>query len=568
MESTLELFQAKQAHALDLLGKLEQFIRQGSDLGVPVDPSLFAKLVHTSQTLSEGKLKIALIGGFSEGKTSIAAAWMERLDKASMRISQQESSNEIAIYEIEDDMLLIDTPGLFGFKERHGADLQAVEKYKDITRKYVSEAHLVLYVMNSTNPIKESHGDELRWLFRTLDLLPRTVFVLSRFDEVADVEDEGSYQENLSVKRANVQERLRNALDLSAQEVADTCIVAVAANPFDLGTEHWLANLDQFKSLSHIASLQDATLSKIKDNGGAMALVDQARKSVIRDVLHKELPVAMENDDRLGVELEKLRDVQRTLTSQLAGAGSQLSEARVALSEFVLHYFSDLILRTRGLTLETFIDFFEREIGAEGIVVSTRLQNEFDRQLNGVAQELQRMRLSFDSEVSHFNNSVLKFGKQGVNYLVKGNFINNTNILAARDGVVGIAKTLGMDLSKALKFKPWGAANLAKGVNGALAGVGFVLEAWDSYEQYKRQKVFESAKEKMAENFEGQRKDLLSLIGDNGFIERFFPEHMQLQAGVAEVEAAIARQEELRHQFQQWRVAGETIEGEFLVVAG
>ncbi|KJV35678.1 LeoA/HP0731 family dynamin-like GTPase [Luteibacter yeojuensis] len=568
MESTLELFQAKQAHALDLLGKLEQFIRQGSDLGVPIDPSLSAKLDHASQTLSDSKLKIALIGGFSEGKTSIAAAWMERLDKASMRISQQESSNEISVYQVEDDLLLIDTPGLFGFKERNDADLQAVEKYKDITRKYVSEAHLVLYVMNSTNPIKESHRDELHWLFRTLDLLPRTVFVLSRFDEVADVEDEGSYQESLKVKRANVQDRLRDALDMNAQEVADTCIVAVAANPFDLGTEHWLANLEQFKSLSHISSLQAATLAKIKDNGGAMVLVDQARKSVIRDILHKELPVAKENDDRLGAELEKLKDGHRTLTSQLAGAGSQLSEARTALREFIVRYFSDLILRTQGLTLETFPEFFEREIGAEGIIVTTRLQNEFDRQLNGVAQELGRMRLSFDSEVSYFNDSVLKFGKQGVNYLVKGNLINNTSILAARDGVVGIAKTLGMDLSKALKFKPWGAVNLAKGVNGALAGLGLALEAWDSYERIQRQKEFESAKVKMVGNFEGQRKDLMELVNDDYFIERFFPEYAQLQAGIAEVAAAIARQEDLRRQFHQWRVAGEFIEGEFSVVVG
>ncbi|MGV8268407.1 LeoA/HP0731 family dynamin-like GTPase, partial [Pseudomonas aeruginosa] len=81
--------------------------------------------------------------------------------------------------------------------EQENAETQTIEKYKDITKKYVSEAHLVLYVMNSTNPIKESHKEDLTWLFRTLDLLPRTVFVLSRFDEVADVEDEQDYQANL-----------------------------------------------------------------------------------------------------------------------------------------------------------------------------------------------------------------------------------------------------------------------------------------------------------------------------------------------------------------------------------
>ncbi|WP_256676956.1 dynamin family protein, partial [Pseudomonas sp. PICF6] len=190
MHSTLESFQHQNNHALALLGKLQAFLKQGAALGVNIDPSLLSKLEHASQNLATEKLKIALIGGFSEGKTSIAAAWMERLDKASMNISQQESSNEVKVYDVDNNFVLIDTPGLFGFKEQYNADIDAMEKYKDITRKYVSEAHLVLYVMNSTNPIKDSHKDDLNWLFRTLDLLPRTVFVLSRFDEVADVEDE------------------------------------------------------------------------------------------------------------------------------------------------------------------------------------------------------------------------------------------------------------------------------------------------------------------------------------------------------------------------------------------
>ncbi|MBI1509910.1 LeoA/HP0731 family dynamin-like GTPase, partial [Escherichia coli] len=92
-----------------------------------------------------------------------------------------------------------------------------------------------------------------------LDLLPRTVFVLSRFDEVADVEDEQDYQSNLQVKRKNVAGRLREQIGLTDQEEAELSIVAVAANPFDMGVEHWLANLEQFKELSHIATLQTAT---------------------------------------------------------------------------------------------------------------------------------------------------------------------------------------------------------------------------------------------------------------------------------------------------------------------
>ncbi|CAM3897740.1 GTPase SAR1 family protein [Pseudomonas synxantha] len=568
MNSTLELFLNQNNKALALLDKLRVFLEKGTALGVNIDPTLLSKLEHASQNLANDKLKIALIGGFSEGKTSIAAAWMERLDKSSMNISQQESSNEVKVYEVDDNFVLIDTPGLFGFKEQFNADINAMEKYKDITRKYVSEAHLVLYVMNSTNPIKDSHKDDLNWLFRTLDLLPRTVFVLSRFDEVADVEDEASYAQHLQVKRSNVESRLRESIGASDAEVAALSIVAVAANPFDMGTDYWLERIEQFKTLSHINNLQQATAGKIQSSGGSAVIVEQARKSVILDVLHKELPVAVENDQRLGEEVERLSGVSRTLSRQLDSAKGQIGEVRIGLREFVTRYFSGLIMRTEGLTQETFKEFFEREIGRDGVMVTTRLQNEFDRQLNGVSQELSRMRLSFDSEIDHFNTNVINLGKQGVNYVIKGNLINNGTILAARDGIVSVAKTLGVDLGKALKFKPWGAVNLAKNLNGILSVAGLALEAWDSYERKKREDQFRQAIAEMVDNFNNQREELLNMIQDVSFEERFFPDYASLDANAADVQVAIDTQKKLREQFREWRQTGELIEAEFTRIEG
>ncbi|OKB67192.1 labile enterotoxin output A [Serratia marcescens] len=563
MKSTLELFLNQNTKAMALLGKLRTFLEQGFALGVNIDPSLLGKLEHMCESFAGEKLKIALIGGFSEGKTSIAAAWMERLDKTSMRISQQESSNEVKVYEVGDNFVLIDTPGLFGFKEQFNADLQAMEKYKDITRKYVSEAHLVLYVMNSTNPIKDSHKEDLNWLFRTLDLLPRTVFVLSRFDEVADVEDEANYVQNLQIKRSNVESRLREAIVASDAEVAALSIVAVAANPFDMGTEYWLERLEQFKALSHIATLQQATAQKIQSSGGPEAIAEQARKSVILDVLHKELPVAVENDQRLGTELERLTGVSQHLTRQLAGADQQINEARRGLREFIARYFSGLILRTQGLTLETFANFYEREIGKEGVMVTTRLQNEFDRQLSGVSHELGRMRLSFDAEIEHFNSTVVNFGKQGISHVIKGNYINNGSVLAARDGIATAAKTLGLDLSKTLKFKPWGAVNMAKNINGALAIVGLALEAYDSYKRHERDETFREAVKDIVANFNSQREELLAMINSDSFQESFFPDYAALKTNADDVQEAINTQTQLRMNFQRWRESGELIEAEF-----
>jgi len=79
--------------------------------------------------------------------------------------------------------------------------------------------------------------------------------------------------------------RLRELIGLDEQELSDLSIVAVAANPFDLGVEHWLENIEQFQALSHISSLQVATTDKIRKSGGSAALVNEMRASVIRDVL-------------------------------------------------------------------------------------------------------------------------------------------------------------------------------------------------------------------------------------------------------------------------------------------
>ncbi|WP_067587172.1 LeoA/HP0731 family dynamin-like GTPase [Endozoicomonas ascidiicola] len=563
MNSTIEYFESEKIKAKNLLKSLTDFLSQGEEAGITIDSSLKEKLVNASESIEEGTLKVALIGGFSEGKTSIAAAWMKKLDKSSMNISQQESSNEVKVYQVGSDCVLIDTPGLFGFKEQYNEDTRSIEKYKDITKKYVSEAHLVLYVMNSTNPIKSSHKDDLQWLFRQLNLLPRTVFVLSRFDEVADVEDDYDYDSHFKIKKNNVTERLNDSIQLTQQEKDELSIVAVSANPFDMGTDYWLNNLDKFKKLSHIGQLQSATNEKLLRSGGQMAIAIESAGSVVRDVLHTQMPIAIELNDKLGEELSRMKDMTRRLDSQLKAASGQISEVKIGLREFSVKYFSDLILQTKGLELNTFSDFFEREIGSEGVIIEARLQNEFERHLSGVTMEMARIRADFDSEVNHYNSAISQLGKQGLTYLRNSSLISNTSVIAARDGIISVAGTLGMDLSKMLKFKPWGAVNLAKGINGALVFIGIALEAWDSWQERKRQEEFRKSISQMVKNFEQQREDILRIINSDDFSTQFFPDYLSLQEDSQTLLNSIDELNGQRKKFVAWRDMGDAIEAEY-----
>ncbi|GAA8703700.1 hypothetical protein oki326_10860 [Helicobacter pylori] len=117
MNETLEQFKKNQKRNQENLKKLLDFVHAGEEYGIKVEESLKDKIHNAIKNVADQKLKVALVGGFSEGKTSIAAAWIERLDK-SMKIDHQESSDEVKIYDIDNEMELVDTPGLYGFKQK------------------------------------------------------------------------------------------------------------------------------------------------------------------------------------------------------------------------------------------------------------------------------------------------------------------------------------------------------------------------------------------------------------------------------------------------------------------
>uniref|UniRef100_UPI000A4B7CA6 LeoA/HP0731 family dynamin-like GTPase n=1 Tax=Pseudomonas aeruginosa TaxID=287 RepID=UPI000A4B7CA6 len=136
-------------------------------------------------------------------------------------------------------------------------------------------------------------------------------------------------------------------------------------------------------------------------------------------------------------------------------------------------------------------------------------------------------------------------------------------VLAARDGITTIAKTVGMDIGKYLKFKPWGAVKFAKGANGALAALGVALEAWDSWEQYKREEAFKKAIAEMVDNFEQQRQDFLNLVNSERFKEEFFPDYLLLNSRRQELQSSLDEGRGRQQRFQAWRAEAESIDAEF-----
>ncbi|MGL2545053.1 LeoA/HP0731 family dynamin-like GTPase [Helicobacter pylori] len=558
---TLEQFKRNQKRNQEILKKLLDFVHAGEKYGIKVEESLKDKIHNAIKDVSGQKLKVALVGGFSCGKTSIAAAWIERLDKESMKIDHQESSDEVKIYNIDDEIELVDTPGLFGFKVKEH-DSGKIERYKDITKKYISEAHLILYVLNPSNPIKESHKDDLNWLFRTLNLLSRTIFVISRFDEEADIEDEEDYNKRFKIKKENIQNRLNELISLSEEEKESLIIVAVAANPFDLGVEHWLKHQEEFQKLSHIKALQDATQKKIKENGGKLTIIEETKKSVIQDVVYRQMPPAKQALQDINREMKYLNKTLEKRRKDIQDLNKEISQARIHLREFIIRYFSDLILQVSGASLETFNDFVIREIGDEGSIIDTRVQNEFERQTQGISNEIAKIGTTFNADMSSFEKHAGTFGRIGIKLLEQSKFINATSIKATRDGIVAVVRFAGIDL--ALKFKPWGAVKLASNINKALPLIGLAFEAWDSYNKYQKQQELEKTKREMESHFDGQKQEILALINDETrFKQTCFPMALELEKCIQACEESVKKTQECAQGLEKWIQTGEDfIKGE------
>ena len=552
---TLKVFNKKKEDVFKMLSKLLLVLKEGRELGVNIEPEYITKIEKSIDENEDKKLKVVLIGRFSEGKTSIAAAWLEEYDKEKMKIAMTESTDDIREYDVG-NIHLVDTPGLFGFKETANK-----EKYKNITKKYISEANIVLYVMNSDNPIKESHKEEIQWLFKDLNLLPRTVFVLSRFDNVADIEDENDYNGMLNIKRENVLKRLEDFEVINAEDSKKIPIVAVAANPFDEGIEYWLKKLDEFKKLSHIDNLQHATSNIVEKNGGIDSVSLETQKSIIGEVLNLKIPLATVKIEKLDKEYKNLNNVIKEMEGELNNLENKISFAKIDLDDFIMGVFTDLILQLEGTTIETFYDFFERNIGSEGIVLSSKIENGINKKVIEIENDICRLEKNFDNEIDNFeeftqDNSLEKF-KIGSEMMKNANLgLTNTSIIAVRNF-----------LNLSIKFKPWQAVKIANAINkgipiiGAILGIG--LELWDSFSKSQQEKMFLEAKKQMKENFEKQRKEYKELIENvEEFDKNVFKSYFKLDDNITKLSNELLEKEKEKEIFKNWMEKAKAIDND------
>ena len=163
-----------------------------------------------------------------------------------------------------------------------------------------------------------------------------------------------------------------------------------------------------------------------------------------------------------------------------------------------------------------------------------------DCPVGSISRDLSRMQINVNNELAHYNDVVSALGKKGVSFLSQPGIFTNSNVLAVRDGVNAATKMVGLDISKYLKFKPWGATKLANGLGSALAVVGIALVAWDSYKEQERQAKFAETISTIVTNLQEQSKEVTRLVDAPDFSDRFFPAFVSLRQQLTAIDTEMS----------------------------
>lgn len=469
-------FNASKSEVIKSLDNLNTLVESLERLGLDVSQDI-TKIKKAIGDVESDALRIALLGAFSDGKTSVVAGWLGQVMK-DMKIDTNESSDALAIYRpdnLQDKCEIVDTPGLFGDKEKT-IDGGALVQYGDITKNYISEAHLIFYVVDATNPLKESHQDIVRWVLRDLNKLSSTIFVINKMDEVADLRDAEEFAEQSSIKKNNLLDKLQRFVDLTLTERQAINVVCVASNPNSRGLEFWLEQKDLYDQRSRISELKQIT-QQVLDGSGRETLIRKTGIDVVRDVLSKKIAVAQ--DELIKFKLladNQARDSAR-ITEDIDEGKRKIIATVGDLYQELNNMEKDLLNSIRTLPRDQVHGFLEAEIGYSKTDIGEKLRfrinhlfstafNQSSSIMNGISASIEHQ-LDISSDFADsITASALSASSKALGAVSK------IPVESIKSGVFLARETLKNLTGYVYKFKPWEATKLAANISKWAGPIG------------------------------------------------------------------------------------------------
>lgn len=526
--------------------ELDIILQEGEKLGLNLQ-EVYKKVAHVQETISDEKIKIVLLSSFSDGKTTIIAALNEQIED-NMKIDSDESSDEIIVYHpqgLAKDFEIMDTPGLFGSKEKE-VEGEAI-RFSEITERFISEAHIILYVCDAVTPLKESHASFIEKVMRQYNKLPSTIFVINKMDEAGyDLLDEKDFQRGVAIKTENLVKRLKDTIDLTDAEAEELNIVCIAADPKGKGLTKWFERLEDYKKRSHIDDLR--------------ACIDRIIGSCDKELLHKSVELATMTDiadmlsqnitavsQSIGETIKERTTVINDSKSELALLKSDLNNARKLMSDRLNELKNGIFAELDAITMEDLTSFIEQKIGVEENGISFYI---FNNEVNQIIREcsegnnvaLHEHAQLIDQKISSMKQFAIDGLKSGTKF-IKNIKISGETVKAVRDVVC-----------KSFKFKPWGAIKLASKVNKVMPAIGVIIDgafAWYERKQDdKRRQEFEKNKKTIKDAINKTIANVFATFSDDEkYIQNYAPsyEHIkqEIESMVSDNNRMLENQEKL-----------------------
>lgn len=546
------------------LNSLKRLLESGLNY-IPELQTYIDKVVSILNSVKDGEINVVLLGSFSDGKTSAIAGLLGRLED-NMKIDNDESSDELTIYrpkDLKNGFKIVDTPGLFGTKEKeiNGKDV----KFSQITERYISEAHIIIYVCDAVVPLKESHVEIISRIMRDYHKLDNTIFVLNKMDEAGyDLLDADDFSRGCEIKKANIISRLRSTINLTPDEEKHLHIVCIAADPKGKGLAYWFSKMDSYYERSHIKDLRNC-INVVVDETDKESLSSLTYETSVWDVVNALGKAIDETTKPVNKALIKIKESADDLVEDEKQLRKELSLSKNELKDALNEVKNDTLLEIKSASIETMGEIISNYLGEQGgnitfYIFRDKINSLIDQCCETNAKAVSITAVKLENSYSMQNemlNDAVQFGISGLKNLK----VSGEQVKAVRDII-----------ASGYKFKPWGAINLGKSITkwagwiGAGLGVAFELYGW--YKQNKEKKKLEELKFALETAVNDCMSDIFNMFNsDELYYKNFAPSYIDLckkinerNKEIEDLQLKVKQLEQYKQRIDQWKKSGEYVE--------
>jgi len=506
-------FQRRKEEYLKKLKTCETYIEQ-LELELNTDLSFYKeKIKKAIEELNNDKIKIVFFGGFSDGKSTILAALTENL---SIEIAPEPTTDKIQTYTYK-DFILVDTPGLFSENIPHD------EK----TKKFISEADLIIFTTNAINPLKESQHKVIKWLLKDLDKISQTIFVINKLDTIANIYSEKDFQQVCEIKKEVIRNTLNNIL---GEKRNDYLIVCVSADPWGTGLKYWFQNKEEYRKLSNIGELEKTITQIIEEKGSK--LKEKTIKAILKDIAIRSHGEFSEKLKELEAAIKETEASYQELREQLNILRKELRKAITRIRTRLDSFREDIISEIQACNdLSCLKEFIDKKLGHEGNALKTKIEIIIDEEIEplyeysgSTTKVLERIADKLDElEIAH--TKLTEIGSPIMK--VTGKLLNNTPANLIRDTILKTRDFLKLPI----KFKPWQAlklANFIKTLGAVLELFDKIMKAWSYYN-------FQKAKDNLIQLLNKLFEEIDSIITPDFIKKNYLPYMQDLEKAEKEV---------------------------------